>query len=182
MTITDAIPFYRQFGFNLVPLGNDKRPVIVGTYTDRNGKPQPKRYHWEKWVEQPQSDDYWRKLPLVSDWWGDVQGLAAVCGPVSGGLVCLDFDGLADAGHVADVCQALGLPREYRWQVQSPGGGFHLWLRCPGLELDKGKLKRDGVACKAIELRYTGHYVALPPSAHPSGGVYAWLHGEPTEL
>ncbi len=166
MTITDAIPFFRTFGFNLVPLGGDKRPVQIGTLM---------RYHWQEWAKRGQSDEYWYKLPLSVNWWDKVQGLAAICGPVSGGLVCLDFDGLADGEHVADVAEALGLPRAYPWQVRSPGGGYHLWVRCPELELEKGKLRQAGVVATAVELRYTGHYVALPPSLHPSGKNYAWI-------
>ena len=173
MTITEAITFYRDCGFNLVPLGGDKRPVVV-----RREGHKEYRFHWQEWSEKPQTDSYWQTLQLF-DWWRDVQGLAAICGPVSGGLVCLDFDGLGDANHVTDVAEALGLARDYPWQVRSPGGGFHLWLRCPELRLDKGKLKRDGLVCKAIELRYTGHYVALPPSMHPAGKQYEWLHGQP---
>ncbi|HRJ44690.1 MAG: bifunctional DNA primase/polymerase [Caldilineaceae bacterium] len=133
--VTQALPFLRSFGFNLVPLGGDKRPVIVGTYTGKNGKPQPKRYQWEGWAKKPQSDTYWAKLPNL-EWWGGVQGLAAICGPVSGGLVCLDFDGLADASHIADVLEGLGLPADYEWAYPSPrvDGGWHVWLLCPDLE------------------------------------------------
>lgn len=173
MGIAEAIPFYRQFGFNLVPLGGDKRPVVV----KRDGHKEF-RFHWQEWSEKPQTESYWQAVQLF-DWWKDVQGLAAICGPVSGGLVCLDFDGLDNAEHVADVAEGLGFGRAYAWQVRSPGGGFHLWFRADGLTLDKGKIKLPGITCKAVELRYTGHYVALPPSIHPSGGVYRWLHGEP---
>jgi len=175
MTLSDAIPFCRACGFNLVPLGGDKRPVIIG-----GTKEKPLRFRWQEWAEKPQTETYWERLPFF-DWWADVQGLAAICGPVSGGLVCLDFDGLADGEHVADVAEAVGLLRAYPWQVRSPGGGYHLWLRCPDLELDKGKLRRDGLAAAAVELRYTGHYVALPPSLHPTGKFYAWIGDAPTE-
>lgn len=171
-----TIALYRGFGFNLVPLGNDKRPVVVGAYPD--GK--PKRFHWRDWEIIPQSDNYWEKLPYQS-WWGDVQGLAAVCGPVSGHLVCVDFDGVSDEQPVLTMLSRLHLPLDYPWWWPTPGGGFHLWLRCLDLALpgDKGKVDRQGRDAGHIEIRYTGHYVALPPSVHPSGGVYGWLHGEP---
>ncbi|MCL4833501.1 MAG: bifunctional DNA primase/polymerase [Caldilineaceae bacterium] len=40
--------------------------------------------------------------------------------------------------------------------------------------MDKGKLDRPGTVAGHVELRYTGHYAALPPSMHPSGNPYEW--------
>jgi hypothetical protein len=78
---------YRTFGFNLVPLGADKRPVVTGVAP--NGRIS--HFFWEDWKETRQTDDLWAQIKRP-EWWKDVAGLAAVCGPVSGDLVCIDFD------------------------------------------------------------------------------------------
>lgn len=171
---------YQAFGFNLVPLGNDKRPVVTGgTYINkRTGKEEPIRFRWQDWTEKKQPDNYFDKVSSF-DWWADVKGLAAVCGPISGDLVCVDFDSAKSEGAVLAFLDALGIRNE--WIVASPGGGYHVWLRCPGLNIPKGKLDRPGIDAAHVELRYTGHYVALPGSQHPNGGVYAFVGETPTE-
>lgn len=171
---------YQAFGFNLVPLGNDKRPVVTGgTYINkRTGKEEPIRFRWQDWTEKKQPDNYFDKVSSF-DWWADVKGLAAVCGPISGDLVCVDFDSAKSEGAVLAFLDALGIRNE--WIVESPGGGYHVWLRCPGLNIPKGKLDRPGIDAAHVELRYTGHYVALPGSQHPNGGVYAFVGETPTE-
>ncbi len=176
--------FYRQFGFNLIPLGADKRPVVVGV--SRAGGIM--HFRWEDWHTQAQTPAYWKQL-RSPEWWSDVAGLAAITGPVSGDLVCIDFDtptGRIDLQFPWSIVQAFidasGLPPS--WLVKSPRGGWHIWLRCPGLTLAKGKLNRpvnapdlDGYH---IELRHAEHYTALPGSQHPNG-MYTWAGEQPTE-
>jgi hypothetical protein len=100
---------------------------------------------------------------------------------VSGDLVCIDFDKTPEASLVEFLNRA-GLSVNYSWTVKTPGGGAHVWVRCHGLEIEKGKEDRPALDGDGhIELRWTGHYAALPGSIHPSGGVYAWMHAEPTE-
>lgn len=173
---------YRAFGFNLVPLGSDKRPAMTGV-APHGGL---MRFRWEDWQQTRQSDDLWTQIKK-HEWWKDVGGLAAVCGPVSGDLVCIDFDTPKESvgltfpyAIVEDVCQRLGV--DDGWTVDSPRGGFHVWVRCPGLQIEKGKLDRAPANLPAglpagyhIELRWVGHYAALPESQHPNG-VYRW-HG-----
>ena len=68
------------------------------------------------------------------------------------------------------------------WIVDTPRGGFHVWARCAGLEIEKGKFDRPALGLDGgyhIELRWTGHYAALPESHHPNG-VYQWHGDEPT--
>lgn len=98
--------------------------------------------------------------------------------------MCIDFDHTGDnMSDVNALLAALGLPADYLWTVRS-GDGYHVWLRCADLVLpgDKGKLVRPSKATgQNIEIRYTGHYVALPPTLHPNGRTYAFLHSAPTE-
>jgi hypothetical protein len=165
---------YRALGFNLVPLGADKRPVETGVSPSGSIM----RFRWDDWQQTKQTDAHWAQIKK-HEWWVSVGGLGGVCGPVSGDVVCIDFDATAPA-MVSEFLGAAGLPVNYHWTVKTPGGGAHVWLRCEGLEIEKGKEDRparDGGG--HIELRWTGHYAALPGSVHPSGGVYAWAHGEP---
>lgn len=167
---------YRGYGFNLVPLGSDKRPAMTGISTSGGIM----RFRWDDWQQTKQTDPLWAQIKK-HEWWVDVAGLGGVCGPVSGDMVCIDFDKTPQSSLIAFL-NSIGLPVNYSWTVQTPGGGAHVWVRCQGLEIEKGKedhssLDGDG----HIELRWTGHYAALPGSVHPSGGIYAWMHGEPTE-
>ena len=172
---------YRAFGFNLVPLGGDKRPVVTGVST--NGGLL--RFRWDDWQAARQTDDLWAQIKK-HEWWKDVAGLAAVCGPVSGDLVCVDFDVPKDTVQPFpwDLVQAfLSRLGAGSWLVDCPRGGFHVWVRCPGLVLDKGKCDRPALGLPDgfhIELRWIGHYAALPGSQHPSG-LYAWHGDEPID-
>ena len=175
---------YRKWGFNLVPLGADKRPVVTGILP--NGRIG--HFFWEDWKETAQTDERWAQIKK-HEWWKEVGGLAAVCGPVSGDLLCIDFDTPKDRTDlkfpfalVEQVLAALNLEAT-RWLVDSPRGGFHVWVRCPGLLLDKGKLDRPAIGQTNgyhIELRWIGHYAALPGSQHPNG-LYRWHGAEPND-
>lgn len=168
---------YRGFGFNLVPLGNDKRPVITGV----NQFGAPSRFRWDDWQQVKQTDKLWKGIREPA-YWVDVQGLGAVCGEISGGLACIDFDATPEA-DVAAFLAAAELPPDYAWTVSTPGHGFHVWVLVPGLQLEKGKLNRPSLSGNGhIELRYTGHYAALPPSMHPSGNLYTFANAEPLSL
>jgi len=167
---------YRTFGFNLVPLGSDKRPAVTGV-APHGGL---MRFRWDDWQQAKQIDALWAQIKK-HEWWVDVGGLGGVCGPVSGDLVCIDFDRTPESSLITFLNSA-GLPVNYFWTVRTPGGGAHVWVRCQGLEIEKGKEDRPSADGDGhIELRWTGHYAALPGSIHPSGGVYTWMHAEPTE-
>lgn len=165
---------FHAFGFNVVPLGPDKRPVVTGV--SRSGAPA--RFAWNDWETLPQAGRLFDEL-LSPAWWADVRGVAAVCGPVSGNLVCFDFDDCHE-GVVDEFLQRVGLPADYAWCVTTPGGGFHVWLR-QAVSVESGKLRRRvaGLPGGAIELRWRGHYTALPGSVHPDGGLYAWRFAAP---
>lgn len=169
---------YHAMGFNIVPLGNDKRPVITGV-SRATGKPL--RFQWEDWATTRQDDKLFDAM-LGPSWWADVRGVAAISGPVSGNLVCFDFDHCPET-ILRSMLDALSLPGDYPWRVKTPGGGFHLWVRVQTVDgmPDKGKERRGvaGVDGGFVELRWTGHYTALPGSIHPAGGLYAWMGEQP---
>ena len=175
---------YRAFGFNLVPLGSDKRPAVTGV-APHGGL---MRFRWDDWQQTKQIDAMWAQIKK-HEWWVDVGGLGGVCGPVSDDMVCIDFDTPKDRTDlvfpfelVERFLQGVGLT-DSLWIVNSPRGGFHVWARCTGLEIEKGKFDRPALGLDGgyhIELRWTGHYAALPGSHHPNG-IYQWHGEEPTE-
>jgi hypothetical protein len=164
---------YRGYGFNLVPLGADKRPAETGVSPSGSIM----RFRWDDWQQTKQSDTHWA-LIKKHEWWVSVGGIAGVCGPVSDDLVCIDFDTPKDSTGSAfpfelleRFLQGVGLT-DSLWIVDTPRGGFHVWARCGGLEIEKGKLDRPALGLPDgyhIELRWTGHYAALPESHHPNG-------------
>ena len=154
---------YHELGLNVIPTADDKRPVHVGAG----------RLAWDKWQDARQTAEDLAGLP-----WEKATGLAAVCGPVSRALVCLDFDGGQDLGPVRAALAALGLPADYGWLVCTPSGAYHVWTLCPGLVLPEGKGRLDRPARAGfdhVELRYHGHYALLPPSLD---GRYHGLAGD----
>lgn len=90
-----------------------------------------------------------------------LDGLAVICGEVSGGLVCRDFDDASSyerwAGAHPELAKTLPTVKTDR--------GHHVYFRSSHRGISK---LGDG------ELR-GGGYCLLPPSVHPSGHVYGWL-------
>lgn len=160
-----ALAFHR-LGFNVIPTGDDKRAVGA----------------WKSWQEERLTEETLEALPWERD---DVRGLAAISGAVSSCLVALDLD-KAPSRHAVDALLArLGLPQDYPWTVRTPGkgGGWHVWVRSPGLAeaLGRAGLKRKAKyegpwsGADHLELRWADCYTLLPPSAHPDGR-YQWAH------
>jgi hypothetical protein len=95
-----------------------------------------------------------------------VTGLAVVCGPASGDLVCRDFDTLDAYRRWADARPELAdlLP------TVRTARGYHVYFTgdCERIvSIDNGGVHEG-------ELRGAG-IVLLPPSEHPSGAVYKWI-------
>lgn len=168
---------------NLVPLDDTKRPTVVRIW---NGSPI--RIKWQEWQSVAQTDRHWKEM-RGGAYWGESCGIALVNG--FNGWVNFDFD----SKHKNDpsippiprtvaeeMLVALGLPSDYPWLVASPTGGWHIYAIVDTLEIDKGKLDRlhTHETVDHVELRYKGHYTALPGSLHPNGKLYAWANARPT--
>ena len=167
-----ALAFHR-LGFNVVPTGADKKAVGKWKHLqDERLTPETLGVlGWERQV---------------------VCGLAAISGSVSECLVGLDLDAAPSQHAVDSLLARLGLPRDYQWTVRTPGkgGGWHVWVRSPGLAeaLDRAGLKLNAKyvgpwpGADHMELRWTRCYTLLPPSRHPEGRyVWAWGQSMPTE-
>jgi hypothetical protein len=114
------------------------------------------------------------------------RGIAAVAGPVSGGLEALDFEAQAPFSQWVDlVGQLSGIDVYARLVVvRTPSGGYHVVYRCPAVEGNtKLAMHRDvqGKLKVLIETRGRGGYFILPgspASCHPSGNLYQVLQGD----
>lgn len=156
-SITDAAIEQACKGVSVIPVGDNKRPI------DK----------WKQLQGRIPSESEIRKLFSNPK----VVGLAAVCGKVSGGLECLDFDDPAKYQQWFDRVGERGI----RLPVQrTGGGGFQVFYRCDNpagnakLAYVRDVSHADGREI-AIETRGEGGYAIIAPSLHPSGNYYAWI-------
>lgn len=98
---------------------------------------------------------------------GGITGMAVVLGEVSGDLYCRDFDSFALYQKWAEnhpvLSRKLPTVRTQR--------GIHVYFR------HRHRLNTQKV--QAGELRGNGAYTVLPPSKHPEGPRYEWVHPLP---
>ena len=142
---------YLALGWSVIPVRNDKSPI--------NG--------WKQWQSRVMTQDEATKAFSSRV----VQGIAVVCGKVSGVTVLdLEQSSLGSKEVQALLELAKNAPR-----ARSGGGGVHLYFASSG-ERNK-PLELNGVHIG--DIRGEGGYVVLPPSCHPSGNTYEWVN-EPT--
>ena len=168
--IKNRATVYHAWGFNVIPVGNDKRPVVTGSYW-KGGELLPSRYFWQQWNKARQSMSQMDTMP-----WANATGVAGVCGV--GDMTCIDFDHSAFT-PVKRVLYLLGLNQRYRWVVKTPGGGYHVWVKAEG-EMPT-RLHLEGIGADHVEIRHFGHLTMLPGSVHPSGGTYQFVGRQPIE-
>lgn len=141
--VLSAAKKYAALGFSVIPI--------------RAGTKTPAVKSWKRYQKE-------RPTELEQIGWFDGRddlGIAVVCGKVSGGLTCRDFD-VEESYHVwaaANPELAAILP------TAKTARGYHVFFRS---DLDRVEKLVDG------ELRGDGAIVVLPPSRHPSGCQYRW--------
>lgn len=118
-----------------------------------------------KWTEyQAQPPDIITLINWAQRWPG--ASWACILGPASGGLAVLDFDDLASytawRERYPDLAQAAPTVATAR--------GRHVYV-----QVDTPTARMTNYEG---EVKGRGGYVLLPPSLHPSGRRYAWLHGD----
>jgi len=144
-------------GLSVIPVKSDKRPLVP-------------------WAE------YQTRIPTPEEFAKWKPPIAIICGQVSGGLQCVDFD---DGGSAFKEWGSL--VKQYtphltdRLVVQkTPSGGFHVLYRCPENCIENRKLAQKGTKNKPtvlIETRGEGGYFLCNPSPG-----YKILRGKLTEI
>lgn len=146
--VLSAALVYHSLGWSVIPI--------------KQGTKKPALKSWKRFQTQRPTEQELR------DWFAcrDDLGIAVVCGKVSGGLTCRDFDDVDSyrAWVAANPEPAATLP------IVKSARGFHVYFLS---DLDHTEKFTDG------ELRGDRAYVVLPPSLHPDGKRYHWLT-EPT--
>lgn len=156
MTASEAATALAHSGISVIPVNTQtKRPP----------------FEWLEFQSRIPSD-----AELVQ-WFATGKGIAAVCGPISGGLEVLDFD--IPGKHLpehADKPPAYGpwkgLLREHGYEdllrrliaVKTPSGGIHIVYRCPGAGDGNLKLAMRTKTEVLIETRGKGGYFLIPPT------------------
>lgn len=142
-------------GVSVIPIKpGDKRPTV----------------EWNPYRERIADDSELVQL------FHDGVGLAAVCGPISGGLELMDFDVPGKKPGEKGVAPAWGpfrdLLKEHGYEpllrrlilVYTPSGGRHLVYRCAGLVGNNAKLAARESGEVLIETRGNGGYFLIPPT------------------
>jgi hypothetical protein len=142
---------YHKLGLSVIPL---------------IGKSKKAACRWKRYQEERANEDQ------IRDWFRDVdseqRGIGIVCGQVSGGLLVADFD---DAKGYGDLLRRYPLAKKL--PAVASARGHHVYFRLEYEHEPGGGTKRS-LPGRRGELLGDGHYVAAPPSIHPSGAIYRW--------
>lgn len=153
-TVADALE-YLSAGWSVIPI--------------RDGAKVPAVRSWEPWQSA-------RPDAAKIRTWFRVSGrhnIAVILGPVSGDLICRDFDRLesyeAWAAEHRELAKSL--------PTVETSKGRHVYCRGDfgAIGNDEDIQRRKFVTLGDGELRLQGCYCLLPPSIHPSGSCYRWL-------
>lgn len=137
---------YMQLGWSVVPIPHrSKFPVIP----------------WAEFQKLPASADQ------VERWVAEGTGLGVVCGEVSQGLVCLDFD-----DRFAYESWAAQNPISQTLPTAQSQRGFHVFYRAKRYQ-PSAKLHFMGPSVG--DVLSNGKLVVLPPTLHPSGTPRKWI-------
>ena len=153
MTLRAHVAAYLDDGLALVPC-DGKRPILRG------------------WQAEP--------VRTLADWPAAARLNVGVHLGASR-LVAVDADGPAGAMTLARLLDAepAHLRRHLLWLGaagvchRGANGRFQAFFKAPAAPLTRTHL----AGCELLELRAGPHQSILPPSIHPSGEPYRWLHG-----
>ena len=189
--LLDAARKYVAAGISLIPISTDgsKRPWTPGLPQETDPTIGSLRSSWKPLQRRLPTENELRK------WYDQERGLAFICGEISNGLECLDFDEegllrqfIARLNHLSlkspiyrDVLsQVNAMPL-----VETPSSGHHLWYRCPYAIEGNQKLAMREANATMIETRGEGGYAIAPPSpasCHPDGKPYDLLQGDFSDI
>jgi hypothetical protein len=145
-------------------------PEAAAHYASRGLHVFPLRPRDKKPLTQHGCHDATTDAATVCAWWKRWPDANIGCACWLSGLVVVDLDGERGMASWHALAGRLGLTVATRTAITG-GGGRHLFFRAPAgarIGNSAGKLG------PGIDIRADGGYVVLPPSVHPSGGVYRW--------
>ena len=144
MTISEQAFAYHVQGYNVLPVGVDKRPVIKS---------------WKKWQTEQQTDEQ------VLEWFNDspenLPNVAIVTGKISN-LTVIDVDAKGNLENANVMLKEF--PETYT--VQTPSKGYHLYYQyAPGFTVSANAYP----IFPNVDIRGDQGYVVAPPSILPNG-------------
>lgn len=149
-TLYHAACQYLRAGFHPIPCApRSKRPLV----------------EWKRYQEEP-------PLPEeLSVWWEEHPdaNIALVLGR---GTFAIDLDG-AEAAEVLLEAEGIQLPEEA--PRSRTASGFHVFLATPHPIPDRVALLSTNGGKPQVDVRGVG-IVVVPPSVHPTGVSYQWIH------
>lgn len=145
--VNQALSALLQAGLSVIPTRDDKRPALASWEAFQARKPSPEE--------------------MAS--WAPAHGLGVICGPVSGGVFCIDIDTKHDlrggvVKEYADLIREQAPDLLSRLVVErTPSGGFHFLGRC-ATSIRNLKLAKNEKHQAFIETRGDGGYFCAAPT------------------
>lgn len=152
MTCQEAALQYLSYGWSVIPVGPDKRPLI------------PWEPYQHRLATEEEIKSWYKKFPKA--------GVGVVCGKISG-LVVLDIDPRHGGDQTLLDWAGKGLQIPLTATAKTPSGGCHFYFNHPGGEIPTMLNFAPGADLKA-----EGSYVVAPPTIHESGNIYQFNPGE----
>ncbi len=143
---------YAARGWSVIPMQPQAKRPLVAWRAFQQRRAQPDEI--EAWFRR----------------WPDAN-VGIVTGAVSG-LVVIDVDARHGGAESVAAAERAHGPLPTTVECLTGGGGRHLYCAHPGRWTPNRVAMRPG-----IDVRGDGGCVVAPPSLHPSGRHYAWLHG-----
>lgn len=156
-TLIDAVVFYTNLGWGIVPLqAGTKVPCI-------------KRWTTHPFTDPLAVEEFWRKNPAASI--GIVAGFS--------GLVCVDCDGPEGLAAFLALLEQHGGELGEPIVADTPSGGRHYVYKHPGCRVPS----RGQRHALPIDVKADGGQFVVEPSAKPDGRQYKWIEwGVPGEM
>jgi hypothetical protein len=174
--VSEPLRYARDYiakGLSIIPIGRGtKEPayhLLPLVYDETSGKD---RHSWGMYQERyPEPEE------LVAWFVGAENGIAIVCGKVSGGLVVLDIESVELYERWRELAEALLDPSLLdQLPIVATGKGRHVYFRMPE-PVGNLRLAMDGKTLLA-ETRGQGGCAVVPPTVHPSGATYTLINGD----